>query len=107
MNLLKVNVITQLEFELTYFKATVQHASYYTTGTLPLDKSSLSSCQAASTDIPGPLSPFLPIIPRFWQVLRTTSRILTELLYVGFSWSPCFCEGVHRKTSLMSSSLLL
>ena len=28
---LKVNVITRLEFELVYFKATVQHFSYYAT----------------------------------------------------------------------------
>ena len=53
--------------------------------------SSLSSCRAASTDIPDPLSPLLPIIHRFWLVLKATSRILTELLYVGSSWSSCFC----------------
>ena len=34
-------------------------------------------------DIPDSLSPLLPIIHRFWQILRVTSRILTELLYVG------------------------
>ena len=39
--------------------------------------SSSSSCRAASTDIPDPLSPLLPIIHRFWQVFRVTSRILT------------------------------
>ena len=39
--------------------------------------SSSSSGRAASTDIPDPLSPLLPIIHRFWQVFRTTSRILT------------------------------
>ena len=43
-----------------------------------------SSCRAASMDIPDPsrhssLS--------FWQVFKATSRILTELLYVGSSWS--------------------
>ena len=36
-----------------------------------------SSCRAASTDIPDPLLPPLPIIHRFWQVFRATSRILT------------------------------
>ena len=30
-----------------------------------------------ATDIPDPLSPLLPTIHRFWQVFRTTSRILT------------------------------
>ena len=38
---------------------------------------SSSSCRAASTDIPDPLSPLLPIIHRFWQVFRVTSHILT------------------------------
>ena len=35
-----------------------------------------SSCRAASTDIPDPLSPLLPIIHRLWQVFRVTSRVL-------------------------------
>ena len=39
--------------------------------------SSSSSYHAASTDIPDPLTPLLPIIHRFWQVFRATSRILT------------------------------
>ena len=68
------------------------------------------TCRGTSTDIPDPRSPLHPIVHRFWQVLRATSRIGTELLYVGSSWSPCFCSamwGVHRRTSLMSSSLLL
>ena len=72
--------------------------------------SSSSSCRAASMDIPDPLSQLLPIIHRFWQVFRATSRILTYLLCVCSSWSSCFCLaicGVHRSTSLMSSSLLL
>ena len=38
------------------------------------------------------LSPLHPIVHRFWQILRTTSRILTELLYEGLSWSPCLCS---------------
>ena len=41
---------------------------------------------------------------------RAKSRIFTELLYIGSSWSSCFCSamwGVHWKTSLMISSLLL
>ena len=39
--------------------------------------SSSSSCRAASTDIPDPLSPLLPIVHRLWQVFSATSRILT------------------------------
>ena len=73
----------------------------------PKVSSSSSSCHATSTDIPDPLSTLFPIIHRFWQVLRATSCILTELLYAG---RPAFaqpCKGIHRRTSLMSSSLLL
>ena len=39
--------------------------------------SSSSSCRAASTDIPDPLSPLLPIIHRLRQVFWLTSRVLT------------------------------
>ena len=69
-----------------------------------------SSCRVASTDISDPLSPLLPIIYRLRQVFRVTSCVLTYLLYVRSSWLSCFCTaicGVHRSTSLMSSSLLL
>ena len=45
-------------------------------------------------DIPDPLSPLPPIVHCFRLVLRVTSRILTELLYVGSSWSPCFCSAM-------------
>ena len=72
--------------------------------------SSSSSCGAASTDIPDHLSPLLPIIHRLRQVLRVTSCVLTQLLYVGLNWSSCFAwpyVGVHRSSSLTSSSLLL
>ena len=37
----------------------------------------ISSCRAASTDIPDPLSPLFPIVHCLWQVFRSTSRILT------------------------------
>ena len=39
--------------------------------------SSSSSCRAASTDIPDPLSPRLPIIHRLWQVFRV--KYFTEI----------------------------
>ena len=39
--------------------------------------SSSPSCHAAGIDIPDPLSPFLPIVHRLWQVFRASSRILT------------------------------
>ena len=84
------------------------HKTYFYTYIINI--SSSSSCRAASTDIPDPLSPLLPIVHRLWQVFRATSRILTELLYVCSSWSFCFARpyvGVHRSTSLMTSSLLL
>ena len=58
--------------------------------------SSSSSCRAISIDIPDPLSPPLPIVHQFRQVLRATPCILTELLYVGSSWSTCFCSAMWR-----------
>ena len=36
----------------------------------PLSDTFSLSCRAASMDIPDPLSPFLPIVHRFWQVFR-------------------------------------
>ena len=39
-------------------------------------------------------SALLPIVHRFWQVIRATSRILTDLVYVGLSWSSCFCSAI-------------
>ena len=71
---------------------------------------SSSSCSAIGAGIPDPLSPPFSVVHCFEQVFKATSRIGTELLYVGSSWSFCLCspcEGVHRSTSLMSSSLLL
>ena len=59
-----------------------------------LSSSSSSSCHAASTDFSYTLSPLLPIVHRFWSVLRATPLILTELLYVGSSWSSCFCPAI-------------
>ena len=55
-----------------------------------------SSCRTASTDISDPLSPLLLIVHLFWQVPGATSCILTELLYVGSSWSSCFCSAIWR-----------
>ena len=61
-----------------------------------------SSCHGSSTNIPDLLSPLHPIVHRFWQVLSATSRIDTELLYVGSNWSPCFystmCACLNYRT---------
>ena len=67
------------------------------------------SCHAASADIPVPLCPLLPIIHRFWLVLRATSRILTGAAICRFQLFAFArpSEGVHWRTSLLSSSLLL
>ena len=69
-----------------------------------------SACRAINTDIPDPHSPPLITVHCLRQVLGAIIPILRELLDVGLSWSPAFawpCEGVHRSTSLTSSSLLL
>ena len=51
---------------------------------------------------------FVPIIHRFWQVFQTTSCVRTELLQISSCWLANTCmSGVHRRTSLISSSLLL
>ena len=66
-------------------------------------------CRGAVRVFYGP-SRLGSIVHRLWQVFGATSRILTYLLYVCSSWSSYFCLaicGVHRSTSLMSSSLLL
>ena len=71
---------------------------------------SSSSCRAIRTDIPDPFSPLFSSVHCFRQVFSNTSRIGTELLYVGSCWSSCPCRpfvGVHRCTTHMSSSLLL
>ena len=57
---------------------------------------SSSSCRAISTDISDPLSPPLPIVHCFRQVLRATRRILIELLQVGSSWSPWLWSAMWR-----------
>ena len=44
------------------------------------------------------LSSFVPIIHCFWQIIQITSGVHTE---------SCLYEGVHKRTSVMSSSLLL
>ena len=49
---------------------------------------------AISTDIPDPLSPPILIVHCFRQVFRVTSRIGTELLYVGSCWSSCLCSSM-------------
>ena len=51
---------------------------------------------------------YRPLLPG--GVFQTTSCIGTELLYVVLAGRPTFsrpCEGVHRSTSLICSSLLL
>ena len=55
---------------------------------------SSSSCRAASTDIPDPLLPLLPIVHRFREVFNATTPILTDLLYVCSSWSSRFCSTI-------------
>ena len=58
--------------------------------------SSSPYCHAISTDIPDPSSPPLPIFNCFRKVFQATSRICTELLYVGSSWSFCLCSSILR-----------
>ena len=82
----KINVIERLEFVVLFCDVTVQH----------IELSSSSSSSAISTISPDPLSPPLPIVHCFRQVLRATSRIGTELLCVGSSRSSCLCTSMWR-----------
>ena len=84
-NLLK----RQEGLEFAWYHITVLNYLYYL-------ESSSSSGRATSMDILDPLSPLLPIVHRFWLVLKATSHILTELLYVGSSWLPYFCSAMLR-----------
>ena len=72
--------------------------------------SSSSSSRAASTDIPDPLLPLFPIVHRLWHVFWATSRTSHSFCMYDLAGRPAFARayvGVHRSTSLMSSSLLL
>ena len=53
-----------------------------------------SSWYPPSTDIPDLLSPTFSVVNFFRHVLRTTSCIGTELLYVGSGWSSCLCSSL-------------
>ena len=76
-----------------------------------IKSSSSSSCRAASTDIPDPLSPLLPIVHRLWQGYIPYPHIavvcmfeLVVLLLPGHMWGsirvhhlwahPCFSSSV-------------
>ena len=50
----------------------------------------------APSDIPNPLLPPFSIVHRSQQVLKVTSCISTELLYVGSSWPFCLCSSMWR-----------
>ena len=55
-----------------------------------------SSCRAISTDISDLLSPHLPIVHCFRQILKVTSRIGTKRLYICSSWTSCLCTSMWR-----------
>ena len=80
-----------------------------TAGTLHMGVPS-SSCRAASTDIPDPLSPFyLSFIASGWSSGPHPVSSQSCWMYVR-AGRPAFARpyvGVHRSTSLMSASLLL
>ena len=59
--------------------------------------SSSSSGRTNSTYIHDSFSPPLSIVYRFRQVFRDTSCIGTVLLYLGSSWSSCFCSSMWRR----------
>ena len=71
---------------------------------------SSSSCRATSLDILDPLSPLLPIVHHFGRssgLHRVSSQRCCMQVRAGLPALAWPCEGVHRRTSFMSSSLLL
>ena len=87
-----------------------RYIHFLTTLTILSQGLSSSSCRAASTNIPDPLSPLLPIVhcPGRSSVLHPVS-LQSCYMYVR-AGRPAFARlyvGVHRCTSLMSSSLLI
>ena len=72
--------------------------------------SSSLSCHSVSTDISNPLSPPIPIVHCFGRYSRLHPVSLQSCCIYVQVGRPAFarpCEGVHRSTSLTSSSLLL
>ena len=57
---------------------------------------SSSSCRAASTDLPGPLSPPFSIILHSQEVFKAICHISTELLYIGSSWLSSLCSSMWK-----------
>ena len=93
---------------LTWIEFLVTHSN--TWKHLTLLTSSSSSCRAASTDIPDPLAPFsLSFIASGRSPDLHPVSSPSCCMYV-LDGRPAFARpyvGVHRSTSLMSSSLLL
>ena len=58
--------------------------------------SSSSSCRTAGADLSDPIPPPFSIVHHSRQVLKTTSCIGTELLYIGSSWLSCLCSSIWR-----------
>ena len=74
------------------------------------EQPSSSSCRAARTDIPDPFSPLLPIVHRLRQGSGLHPVSLHSCWMYVRAGRPAFARpyvGVHRSTSLISSSLLL
>ena len=69
---------------------------------LNTSSSSSSSCRAASRDLSESLLPPASIILHsrwwwwLWGAFKAISCIGTELLYIGSSWSSCFCTSMWR-----------
>ena len=75
------------------FRVLGEHSDHYANGPFCVENIiTIMSCHPHR--YPWPLSPPLPIVHHFRQVLRTTFRIYTELLYVGSCWLPCLFSAI-------------
>ena len=61
-----------------------------------LKSSSSSSCPAASTDPPDPLTPPISIVHCPQEVFKVISYTGAVLLYIGSSWSSYLCSSMWR-----------
>ena len=103
-------------FFLAFFPWIISYISLmisYHTHTLTYIYIYIYSCRAASTDIPDPLSPLLPIILRFWRRPSGLHPVSSQscCMYVRAKRPNCpaFARpyaGVYRSISLMCSQFL-
>ena len=107
---LYIHIYMHVSISILYIYICYIHTYVYTYIPRYIHISSSSSCRAARSDIPDPLSPLLPIVHRLQWVFGATSVSSYSCCKYVRVGRPAFTRPyvrVHKSTSLMSSSLLL